>query len=64
MTVDQNSTPFAPDRGEVSSRFEWLSAEEISAGPGGKPQDHADSLSGLVMPSPASPTWPRVYPGL
>jgi hypothetical protein len=64
MRVDQNSIPFAPDNGDASSRFGWLSAEEISAGPGGEPEDHADSVSGLVMPSPASPIWPRVYPGL
>jgi hypothetical protein len=63
MTVDQNAIPLAPDSGEASTRFEWLSAEEINAGPG-EPEDHADFVSGLLTPPPASPTWPRVYPGL
>jgi hypothetical protein len=30
MTVDQSVTPFAPDSGEVLSRFGFLSAEDLT----------------------------------
>jgi hypothetical protein len=64
MTVDQSLTPFALDRGEALSRFEWLSADDINEALGGEPDDGADSVSGSLMPPPAFPAWPRVYPGL
>ena len=64
MTIDQSWTPVAPDRGEVSSRFGWLSAEEVSPGLGAEADGHAEAAPEPLMPPPALPTWPRVYPGL
>jgi hypothetical protein len=64
MTIDQSLTSFAPDRWEASSRFGWLRTEEIGETFSGGPDDQAEALpQPLVSPS-ASPTWPRVYPGL
>jgi hypothetical protein len=64
MTIDQSLTSFAPDRGEASSRFEWLPTEEIGGTFSGGPDDHADTVPQPLIPPSASPTWPRVYPGL
>jgi hypothetical protein len=64
MMVDQSLTPVASDRGEILSRFEWLSAEEINEAPSGKPDDHAETVPGSLIAPPAFPAWPRVYPGL
>jgi hypothetical protein len=64
MTVDQSSTSFALDRGEVSFRFGWLSVEKISGTRSGEAEEGAEAASGHLMPPPASPIWPRVYPGL
>ena len=41
MTVDQNLTPVAPESGEASSRFGFLSAEEINEALGGEADDRA-----------------------
>ncbi len=64
MTVDQSSIPAALERGEASSRFGWLSVEEVSKAFGEEPAGHAEAAPGLLMPPLASPIWPRVYPGL
>ncbi len=64
MTVDRCSTRFAPDRGEASSRFGWLTAQEIDEAVGGKADDGGDVVSGALAPPPVYPAWPRVYPGL
>jgi len=64
MTVDQSVTPFAPDSGEALSRFGFLSAEDINEAPDAELDDRAETVPGSLMGLTASPTWPRVYPGL
>jgi hypothetical protein len=64
MMLDQTLDSPAPDRGEVASRFGWLSAEEIDGAFGAEPEGHADATPKSSMLPPAFPTWPRVYPGL
>ena len=64
MTVDQSLIPVALDRGEASSRFEWLSAEDINEAVGGEAGDDAETAPGSLVTPPAFPVWPRVYPGL
>ena len=64
MTVDQSLTRFAFDRGEASSRFGFLSAEEIDEALGAEPDNDAEPVSGSLPPPPVVPVWPRVYPGL
>ncbi len=63
MTVDQITISFGPDRVEDSSLFEWLSAEEMNEGIGGEPDDLEHETPDRLMP-PATPSWPRIYPGL
>lgn len=64
MTVDQSLTPFTSDRGAISSRPGWLSAEDINEALGGEPDNHAETVPGPMTALPAFPVWPRVYPGL
>jgi hypothetical protein len=64
MTVDQSVTPLALNSGEASSRFGWLSAEDIDEALGAEPDNDAEAIAGSLMPPPAFPAWPRVYPGL
>jgi hypothetical protein len=64
MTVDQNVLRIAPDSGEASSVFGWLSAEDINEALDEEPDDRARTVPGSLMALPASPAWPRVYPGL
>jgi hypothetical protein len=63
MTTNLNLTSFAPEGGEASYWFEWLSTEEITEALGGEPDDHGETVPRPSM-QPAFPTWPRVYPGL
>ena len=64
MTVDQSLTPVSPDRGDVSSRFGFLSAEDINEALGGEADDFASPAPALLIAPTAFPAWPRVYPGL
>ena len=64
MTIDQSLNPVALERREASSRFGWLSVEEVSKAFAEEPAGHAEAAPGPLMPPPASPIWPRVYPGL
>lgn len=64
MTVDQNLIPVAPGGAEISSRFGFLSTEEINEAPGEEPDDLAETVPGVVMAPPVLPAWPRIYPGI
>ena len=54
MTVDQSLTPVAPESGEASSRFGFLSAEDINEALGGEADDFAS-------PAPASLIAPTAW---
>ena len=64
MTVDQSLTSVAPESGEASSRFGFLSAEDINEALGGEADDFADTAPAPLIAPTAFPAWPRVYPGL
>jgi hypothetical protein len=64
MTVDQSLTPVAPESGEASSRFGFLSAEDINEALGGEADDFASPAPASLIAPTAFPAWPRVYPGL
>ena len=64
MTVDQSLTPVAPDRGDVSSRFGFLSTEDINETLGSEADDFASPAPASLIVLMAFPAWPRVYPGL
>ena len=64
MTIDQSLILFASDHGEVSSGFEWLSAQDINEALDGEADDNAGPVSASLMPPPVFPAWPRVYPSL
>ena len=64
MTVDQSLPLSVSDGGKGLSRFEWLPVEEVNETRGGKPDNRVETAPEKLMPPPALPIWPRVYPGL
>ena len=64
MTVNQSSIPVAVDEAEAQRRSGWLSSAETSEVSSGEPDDRLEAVTDALMPPPARPTWPRVYPGL